>query len=796
MAADWTRAEFDAAVDKLCASAVPDLELTPAQWRHIRGMSGDTDVEAFRAHVTRFNHFLIMPVSQQLLTQNLHELGTAVLGQWERTGDRRAMRMAIVLWREVASSSYLEDLGPPIGALAVRLLDRYHATAGLPLLDGAVYLGRDAIFNAVASPSSRPGRVLVLAEALLCRYEHTGDRSALVEAVARYREAADAAGTRQSALDGLGMAKAHMSELTGDLAVLDDFFSSEVVAPSRQPPPGRPLVTAASLAVAAAAHLADYLRPGDSSRLHDATEALNAALRLTPADHRDRPLRLARLGSVLYHTYRRWLEVSALEDSVTAYRDALALPIDRPAVRTEMLVGLAQALRARYDTAGGRPEHLAEMRLLIGELSAQYPPGHPNRADVLAEVTDPPAERMLPVVAKDDWRQAEQLVDLAASPSTSDADALVAYAKAAQLPDAPIPVRGLASQQWARLAAERGDLDAAEKAYRLTIDLLPALVSDLKQRGDQEYQLLPFAGLASNAAACALRRGADPAEAVDLLERGRCVLFAHTLGERPVLVDQMVCSRVAADGPVVVVNVSRFGSHALALTAGGIRVIPLPALTPTAVEDHRVALDVAYDLLRCPGAEADLRWAAGRYVTGLLTWLWDAAAGPVLDALGLAAGADPLPRLWWLPTGPLSLLPLHAAGYHAAGDGRTVLDRVVSSYTPTLHQLLRARSRAARRPAERSLVVAVGDLPGLQLPAAAAEAAVVGQYVPNARVLLDAEADPDAVRRGLVHAAWVHIACHAVTDVANPSASRLVLAGGDLTVSDIGRLHLPDAHLA
>jgi len=294
-----------------------------------------------------------------------------------------------------------------------------------------------------------------------------------------------------------------------------------------------------------------------------------------------------------------------------------------------------------------------ETRRLLDEVieeSAQYPSGHPDRTDILAELADPPAERVRAVVAENDSRQAEQLVDLAASLSTS----------------------------------ERGDLGAAEKAYRLTIDLLPALVSDLEQRDDQEYQLLPFAGLASNAAACTLCRGADPAEAVDLLERGRCVLFCHTLGERPVRVDQVVCSQVAADGPVVVVNVIRFGSHALALTADGIRVIQLPALTPTAVEDHRVALDVAHDLLRCPGAEVNLQWAAGRYVTSLLTWLWDAAAGPVLDALGLAASAGPLPRLWWLPTGPLSLLPLHAAGYHTGGDERTVLDRVVSSYMPTL----------------------------------------------------------------------------------------------------------------
>ena len=108
-----------------------------------------------------------------------------------------------------------------------------------------------------------------------------------------------------------------------------------------------------------------------------------------------------------------------VEDSIAAYRAALALPIDRPAVRTEALVGLAQALRARHGAAGGLPEHLAEMQLLAGELSAQYPPGHPDRADIVAKLADPPAERIRPGETEQVTRQAQQLVDLA-SLSSSD----------------------------------------------------------------------------------------------------------------------------------------------------------------------------------------------------------------------------------------------------------------------------------------------------------------------------------------------------------------------------------------
>jgi hypothetical protein len=47
--------------------------------------------------------------------------------------------------------------------------------------------------------------------------------------------------------------------------------------------------------------------------------------------------------------------------------------------------------------------------------------------------------------------------------------------------------------------------------------------------------------------------------------------------------------------------------------------------------------------------------------------------------------------MWWVPTGNLSYLPLHAAGR----DDECVLDRVVSSYTPTVRSLL--ASGSARR---------------------------------------------------------------------------------------------------
>jgi hypothetical protein len=51
------------------------------------------------------------------------------------------------------------------------------------------------------------------------------------------------------------------------------------------------------------------------------------------------------------------------------------------------------------------------------------------------------------------------------------------------------------------------------------------------------------------------------------------------------------------------------------------------------------------------------------------------------------------PRVCWISTGLLSILPIHAAGYHDVKEPRNTIDRVISSYIPTLKSLSYARQR-------------------------------------------------------------------------------------------------------
>jgi hypothetical protein len=164
-------------------------------------------------------------------------------------------------------------------------------------------------------------------------------------------------------------------------------------------------------------------------------------------------------------------------------------------------------------------------------------------------------------------------------------------------------------------------------------------------------------------------------------------------------------------------------------------------------------------------------------LSAVLEWLWDAAARPILDELNYRHTPVPgtaWPRLWWVPGGLLGFLPLHAAGYHRklpGADGRrTVMDRVISSYTPTVRALGYARERnIASTTAERALIVAMPTTPGIDspLPHVAKEAELVHARLPGSTLLIEdpgiTNAHPPTNANVLAHlggCAIAHFACH------------------------------------
>ncbi|MDG9708553.1 CHAT domain-containing protein [Streptomyces sp. DH10] len=261
--------------------------------------------------------------------------------------------------------------------------------------------------------------------------------------------------------------------------------------------------------------------------------------------------------------------------------------------------------------------------------------------------------------------------------------------------------------------------------------------------------------------------------------------------------------REAEQGPIVLINIDRLRSDALVVTTKGIELVELDVTEGRLAHTARRFLTA----VSVGGGESRARRReAADIVFDILEWLWDTIAEPVLEAAGLtrpipeSTPRGAVPRLWWSASGPLAHLPLHAVGRHRAaalGDGCSVLDRVASSYTPSIRALRHARQApAAGGGAAPYLAVRRPTGADGRQGASVAEVAAMARTLGGLRTVQGADATVERVLTELSSAATVHFACHGFSDAEDPSRSHLELADGRLGVLDVARRHLPHAQLA
>jgi CHAT domain-containing protein len=136
---------------------------------------------------------------------------------------------------------------------------------------------------------------------------------------------------------------------------------------------------------------------------------------------------------------------------------------------------------------------------------------------------------------------------------------------------------------------------------------------------------------------------------------------------------------------------------------------------------------------------------------------------------------------------------VHAAGHHdRPADGqkppRTVLDRVASSYTPTLRALWEARNAGPHAGLGRVLYVApdTPDQPRLRGSAAERDVLTV-RFGDRLTCAENEKATRAAVQAGMLRHRWAHFSCHGGQELADPARGGLLLRDGLLTVRDLGQ---------
>jgi CHAT domain-containing protein len=134
------------------------------------------------------------------------------------------------------------------------------------------------------------------------------------------------------------------------------------------------------------------------------------------------------------------------------------------------------------------------------------------------------------------------------------------------------------------------------------------------------------------------------------------------------------------------------------------------------------------------------------------------------------------------------MLPIHAAGDHRT-PGASALDRVISSYTPTVRALAEARAtRIETGASARMLLVGMPHTPGQpDLPNVKVEEQLVEhRFAGRLTSLVGPAATRERVLTELPDHRWVHFACHGEQDLEDPSQGGLLVQDGMLTVTDLG----------
>ncbi|CAE6488136.1 unnamed protein product [Rhizoctonia solani] len=192
---------------------------------------------------------------------------------------------------------------------------------------------------------------------------------------------------------------------------------------------------------------------------------------------------------------------------------------------------------------------------------------------------------------------------------------------------------------------------------------------------------------------------------------------------------------------------------------------------------------------RRPFMEEDEDDSSADELGNILELLWVDVVHPILDYLKYLnpkPGAE-LPHITWCVTGPLTFLPLHAAGiYKAPNPKNKVFNCAVSSYTPTLNGLLVPSSSTD----DFSGILTIGQAstPGLSaLPGTEKELDSIARLANSLRLtkLIDHAATPNTVLEAINTHSWVHFACHASQVPQDPTSSAFYLHKGTLDLNTI-----------
>lgn len=785
-------------------------------------------------------------------------LGILLNQRFEHTGSMDDLNRAINLMRNAADATTHDDRDHAmfLSSLGSMLGDRFERTGSMDDLNQAISLTNEAANATHDDHTAQMITLCNLGKQLSNRFDRLGLIDDLNQAVRVTSDAADVLPPNDPGRDICLFSLASLLERRFDrLGSMDDLNRAILVtnkASSAIPPHHASRLH--SFGQLVSLHGKRYQRTQSMSDLDRAISAINDLVNNSPDNISSRWRHFNDLAATLFLRFERTGSMDDLNRAVGATDDALARISYDDQERAGSLSNLGLWLSSRFEETG-LLDDIDRAISAISDAVDATPHNHPMRAWYLCSLGDRLHLRFKRLNSTDDLNRL-----------------LTSYIASWKCIYGLPYVRIKSAQSAAEILIEQQDWENAYQLLHDATSLLPTMSPRSLNHTDTQSMLTYMFGLASSAAAVALRAGKTPGDALRLLELGRGVIanllmemrgdvtelqskhpdlaekFSHLREEldsppqnaSAAIPDQLSSwalqinrgreadeefskiideirtqpgfsrflqspgaedlMNAANQGPVIVVNISSFRCDAFLIQSGSIQVVELPGLTKEELGKQVTYLQNKLDL------------------SSPLEWLWHTICRPCLDALGFTGPVSNgnWPHVWWVPTGLLSQMPLHAAGIYKKASKDTVLDRVISSYASSIKALIHGRERSIQKSSHAAslhssaLLVAMQDTPGLgqdaHLQFANAEIDMLQDLIlqdlssqDSYRKLQLTPITPkrrkDDVLEQLLKCKLFHFAGHGRSDPKNPSESCLLLEDWEknpLTVGAVRGSRLQD----
>ncbi|KAF5644908.1 tpr domain protein [Fusarium sp. NRRL 52700] len=590
------------------------------------------------------------------------------------------------------------------------------------------------------------------------------------------------------------------------------------------------------------------MRFDQNRRLEDLNKSIDTkqmALDQTPADNPFRATLTGSLGNDLYRRAKHSRSKADMDDSIQKYEEGLGLAHPHSMGRLCDLTFLGKTLRERFElfSEGRSTEDIDRSIKVLKEALDVVENDNSWRCRIL-------------------WNIGLSYVTLYNEtdepPDDALENALLAFKECFQSPHCEAWYRISGARNAAVVLMDMENPKEAAGVLKEAIRLLPTLTPRFLSRLDQQRAIAQLSGVASLATWIALEAELDLYECLVLLEGSRGIMASLLMETRMdmSMMDQETASEFREARERLAAQASSSGKTGLATDDLAMQSLYVRESQSRYVAEEELQLLIkriqadprSKDFLQPPSLDELLgildndtivvlsaskqrsaafvinkrnaislveltnldlddinkhvhRLQSSRpYVDiGMLEWLWDVIACPILDRCGFGklAPGQSLPRVFWIPTGSLSRLPIHAAGRHSIKSKDSVMDRVMSSYSSSLRSLVYAKKVNSKAPnvsnhgsMGKALLVAMGKAPKdsrlSSLPFATKEVEKISNLCPS--LGLDPVRLSSQTRAGVLEelgSLFFHFAGHGYSDSLDPAQSGLHLEDGLLTVADI-----------